>query len=417
MAKRGLIITYYFPPSGGGGVQRWTKFVKYLTRLDWQLTVITAAVENTAASDATLLAEIPAETQIIRPDDVKNFNTIKNYILRKISKGYWQRWSGSLINITDSRKSWNNTIKPIIDKELDRNSYDAVIFSLPPYSLAELAAHYTENLAVPVFLDMRDPWTKNPYKIYPTALHRYLDEKKENKVIARIKNLICAYQSIPDGFEESDISLADKAVIVIPNGYDEEDFNDLTKLELPEKNGFQLAFSGSFYSHLNKPDALFEAIKLLAVSGVEIQFHHIGESVYDLRTLGRKYGISDRVTLWGYKSHGECLEILNSMDAFCVMLDPGFKNADKTIGGKVYEYLRLMKPILAIVPEKGEAANLVLGTKSGLVCSSNNAQEISAVLQKIISASGQFKYSDVTNYRRDHLAQRLDNFISEKLVL
>lgn len=415
MAKRGLIVTYYFPPAGGGGVQRWVKFVKYLSRLDWNLTIITAAVEKTLIDDPALLDEVPSNVKIIRPANTANINPLKDFFFKKLSHNYWQRWLSSLLNITDSRAGWNNTAKSLIDKELLINSYDALIISLPPYSLANLAAYYTKELDIPVFLDMRDPWTKNPYKIYPSGLHRKIDEKREIATISGIKNLICAYQSIADHYQETIKSFAEMTVRVIPNGYDEDDFIALQGMNFEKKNVFNIAFSGSFYSHLNRPDQFLKAIRILKEKGNEIQFHHIGESVYDLSALAKTFGVGDNLHLWGYRPHRECLEIMAGMDAFCFFLDPGSRNADMTIGGKVYEYLRFKKPVLAVVPENGEAAHLITSTDSGLVCPVNSAREISEVLLRLISEPGQFSYQNLAACTREHQADLLNDFISGAL--
>ena len=415
MAKRGLIVTYYFPPAGGGGVQRWVKFVKYLSRLDWDLTIITAAVENTLSDDPVLLKEIPPNTKIIRPEKTVNIVPFKDFFFKKLSHGYWQRWISSLLHITDSRAAWNKTAKKLIDKELNSHAYDALIISLPPYSLAELAAFYSEKLKIPVFLDMRDPWTKNPYKIYPSLIHRKMDETRELLTIGRTENLICAYQSIADHYSRTIKSFSDKSVMIIPNGYDEEDFNALSEKNYKREDVFHIAFSGSFYSHLNRPDQFFKALKLLKEQGKDIQFHHIGDSVYDLGALAARFKVGDNVKLWGYKNHRECLEIMAGMNAFCFFLDPGILNADKTVGGKVYEYLRFKKPILAVVPEKGEAAGLINSTNSGLVCPVNSAQEISKAMLRVISDPEQFRYHNISAYSRKHQAELLHNFILSRL--
>ena len=201
MAKRGLVVTYYFAPSGGGGVQRWTKFIKYLSRENWEFCVITAAIENSSITDQSLLDDIPPGTRIIRPEPEPDNKLSFKKVLQQIPRSYIQRWISAFINVTDSRKSWNRRIIPVIDDELENTKYDVIFISMPPYSMAELAAHYTANLDIPVIFDMRDPWTLNPYKIHPTPLHRYLDQQSEKKAISNIKFIISAYQSVVDDYK------------------------------------------------------------------------------------------------------------------------------------------------------------------------------------------------------------------------
>ena len=412
MAKRGLVVTYYFAPSGGGGIQRWTKLIKYLSRENWEFCVITAAIENSSITDQSLLTDIPSGTRIIRtgpePDDKLSLKKV----LQQIPRGYIQRWISAFINVSDSRKRWNRQVIPVIDDELENTKYDVIFISMPPYSMAELVAYYTAKIDIPVILDMRDPWTINPYKIYPTPLHRYLDRRSEKKAISNIRYIISAYQSVVDDYKNfSDIDFC-----VMPNGYDEEDFSKLEKVELPDPDAFNLAFSGSFYSHLNKPDNLFKAIKILKDDHIRIDFHHIGSSVINLKRLAEKNDISDCVRIWGYKNHNKCLEILNSMDAFCVILDPTSKNADKTIGGKLYEYLRLQKPIIGIVPDNGEAAGLIKETNSGTICQDGSPQTIATCIKKIINGNFKFSFENIKKYERDHQSKMLDRFVSDLIT-
>ncbi len=409
MAKRGIVVTYYFPPSGGGGVQRWTKLIKYLSRQNWEFCVITAEIEESSPTDSSLLGDIPAATRIVRPEPKTTNNTFLKKIMNNIPRGYVQRWASAFIHVTDSRKNWNRQVIPLIDKELAERKYDVMIISMPPYSTAELAAYYTENLDIPVVFDMRDPWVINPYKIHPTVVHKNLDKRSENRNLSKIKYVVSAYDSIVQAYRK----FTGIKFCVIPNGYDEEDFVDFKNDNPDESQGFNLAFSGSFYSHLNNPERLFRALQILKEEGTVVHFHHIGTSVLNLERMAKKYNIQDRVKILGYQDHKECLEILSSMDAFCVILDSQIEHADKTIGGKVYEYLRFRKPIMALVPKNGEAADLIKKTDSGIVCQEDTPQEIAECLRRIISGKTKFSFINIEIYKRENQAGKLDSFLSE----
>jgi len=415
LAKRGLVVTYYFPPSGGGGVQRWAKIIKYLSRLDWKITVITAPIEPGIPIDKTLLDDIPPQVKIVRSSMTSETSSILMKLAALIPRGYWQRWISASINITDSRGYWNNHARSLIEKEIDSNEYHALFFSIPPYSIADLAAEYTRLLNIPVFLDMRDPWTINPYKIYPTIFHRYLDRRKEKKIIADIDNIISVYKSIPQEYDRIIPSFSKTNVHIISNGFDEEDFNDFKSVNIQKGSGLNLAFSGTFYSHLNRPDKLFAAIRNLKSEGINVRFHHIGDSAFDVERVAKKYGIGDQITLWNYQDHKSCLEILNAMDAFCVILDPDNKMSVNTIGGKLYEYLRLRKPILGIVPESGEAANLIQETNSGIVCGNNTPISIAVALKELIDDSRVNRFIGIEKYARKNQAAEIDKIVMDKI--
>ena len=415
MATRGLIVSYYFPPVGGGGVQRWVKFIKYLNRRDWDFTVITAEIEESSPSDESLLAELPKSVKIIRAGPEKPFKSYKNHINLRLRRGYWQRWMSAFVHVVDSRKKWNNIIKPYIEKEISQGKYDALIFTIPPYSLGTLAADFTAGHDIPVFLDLRDPWTINPYKIHPTPVHAYLDRRSERSAISGINNFISAYQSTLDHFDKYIDNFTPDKAILIPNGFDIEDFIGLEPEPLPVRGKFNLGFSGTFYSHLNNPRYLFLALRLLREAGYDVHFHHVGSSIYDISKPAKKYNIQNQVHKWSYQEHKKCLQILKSMDALCIILDERIKHADKTVGGKLYEYLGLKKPVLAMVPREGEAAKIINETNSGIVCSSIDVTQICQAVKQIITGQRIFTFEDIERYSREEQALQLKSFLEARL--
>ncbi|MEJ2543779.1 MAG: glycosyltransferase [Calditrichaceae bacterium] len=264
----------------------------------------------------------------------------------------------------------------------------------------------TDELSIPVILDMRDPWTANPYKIHPTPYHYRKDLKIELKTISRIEFGVSAYESLIHFYKKRIRNFETASWTVIPNGFDESDFKKLTNASL-SNDKFNIAFSGTFYSHINNPSPFFKAIKKLDKNvRNKILFHHIGKSQLNLPKLISKFGLENNIKLWGYLSHKDCIMKLNQMDAFCFILDDHNKNRINTIGGKVYEYLRLKKPILALVPENGEAADLIKKTKSGIVISPHNTDKICITLDEWVDGNTNLKFSDIGSFSREKQAQQ-----------
>ncbi len=415
MARHGLIVTYYFPPAGGGGVQRWVKLIKYLRQLNWSFTVIAAPVEKTNPQDPSFLTELPAETKIIHTGLSEKHLDWKNRWRSRLTQSYAMRWLSACYYVTDSRIGWNKAASASIREQLQQAKYDLLIFSLPPYSLALLAAACSTTQNVPVCLDLRDPWTINPYKIYPTPLHALLDKRRERQAISALHLFISAYQSTIDHFKKNIPQFNPDNVLLLPNGYDEEDFTNLPECTLPFPGDCHIAFSGSFYSHLNNPAILFAALSRLKEQGIRIHFHHLGSSVYDVAKLARSYNLQDQFHSWGYQDHRECLKILQAMNAFVLILDERKKNADKTAGGKLYEYLRLRKPILAIVPAGGEAARIIRETGSGVICSGRRVETVTRALLEIYNRQNKFTFNNIEQYDRRNQAEQLERFLQQKL--
>ena len=417
MVKRGLIISYYFPPTGGGGVQRWVKLITYLQPLGWDFTVISSTYNGENPKDETLLKEIPADTKIIRVPGASLKLNLKSKISFFKKSGYLQRWISAFLNVTDSRESWNKKAKSYIKKELNEADYDVVILSSPPYSLAILAADLTKELDIPVILDLRDPWTINPYKIHPTRIHHYMDQRREKEALNNLDYIISAYQSTLDDYALRIPGFKEKKQLLLPNGYDEEDFYNLRDINIPMEGDLNLGFSGSMYSHLNTPHRLFAAISALKKENINIYFHHIGSSVQDLKTLAKNFDISDNIKIWGYKNHKECLAILSLTDVLCLILDNQWPNSQYTIGGKFYEYLRLKKPILGIVPPEGEAAMAIRDTVSGVVVSDNQITTIVKALKQLLNSQIAFSWKGIDKFNRKVQAGQLSKFLGSVIPI
>ncbi len=409
MAKRCLIVSYYFPPLGGGGVQRILKLIKYGSRQGWQFTVITAKEKAMQLpADPSLVNEIPATVKIIYEDANLPGERI-GAAPGKMKSTYWKRWLSAFLFIPDMRKRWLPAARKAISRELARQEYDCLLLTSPPFSLAMLAGELSERLTVPVILDMRDHWTSYPFKIHPTPYHLLRDRQLERQAISRIRFGVSAYQSLLDYFEKNIPQFDPGRWTLIPNGYDEEDFIDLSEKILDE-GYFNLAFFGTFYSHINHPKLLLSAMARLKESASQtaarLRFYHIGFSHVDLSALSAKYGVADQVVQLGYLPHKEALGVLKKMDAFSLILDDANPKSKHTIGAKVYEYLRLKKPILAMVDEKGEAAALLRRTDSGLVISPQCTQTVAETLRRWIEQPPQFTFKHIEDYSRERLSRR-----------
>jgi len=418
MDKRCLIITYYFPPVGGGGVQRILKLIKYLRPQGWRFTLITASPNPNASvlHDTSLLDEVPADLKIFRiPDPMA---TIQSGVLRKLKSTFVVRWLSSLLFIPDIRKKWAKQAEQKALALLKQETFDCILVSSPPYSLAISAAHLQRLTDVPLVLDMRDAWTTNPYKIYPSYLHRRIDAGLERRAIKNVKYGVSCIPSLVKYFKKNIPDFNAENWRVIPNGFDESDFSELQKTKY-EPGYYNIAFSGTIYSHLNSPEPLFKAIAHLAKkhprTAERIRFHHVGHSVADLKRLSQKYSLEKQIVLHGYRPHRACLNILAAMDAFIFFLDSRDPRSANTLGGKVYEYLRLGLPVIGVVPRGGEAADLLAETGAGLVAVTDRPHELSEILLNLINGSLRFnrKPHIIQHYNRRVIADQFKAFFEE----
>jgi len=421
MDRRALIITYYFPPLGGGGVQRMAKLVKFASRAGWQFTVITADEPTSIIdTDTTLADEIPESVNIIRVP----FSVLPGARGKGTSAlgkaNFWKRYLSALFYLPDSRKKWLPRVWPFVAKELSTDQYDLVLISIPPYSLSFLIPQIERHFNLPVVLDMRDPWTLNPYKIYPTPLHRYFDRRMERKIIGKVRFATSAYGRMIEVYRQTISGFNSRNWQVIPNGFDEDDFADLPEGQ-PEKSTFDIAFSGTFYSHVNRPTPLFKAMASLKKRhpelGAKIRFVFAGKAHFDLQKLAVKFGLQAQIITHGYLPHRQSLRVLNDSDVLCLVLDDRDKRSAFTVGGKVYEYLALKKPILALVPEDGEAADLIRKTRSGAVISPQKTEQIAETLHQWSKGNlPELAFDSLDSYRRSLQAETFVRFFERVIA-
>ena len=398
------------------------KLVKFASRMGWRFTVLTADEPgDIIARDPSLIKEIPQSTKIIRVP----FSLLPNVKKRSASlmskSNFWKRYLSAFFYLPDSRKKWLALAWRSIEQELKTEKYDLVLISIPPYSLSFLVRRIQEQFRLPVILDMRDPWSLNPYKIYPTPLHRYLDQRLELKAVSSVKFGIHAYRRALDFYRRKIPDFAQAKWRVIPNGFDADDFKELAgEAPTAHKETFDIAFSGTIYSHINHPTPLFKAMAEFKaanpVQGAKVRFVFTGKAHIDLKKLAAKFGLENQLILHGYLPHKESLRVLNKADALCFILDDRCERSAFTVGGKVYEYLALKKPILALVPEEGEAADVIRQTASGVVISPQKIKEISATLSAWASGNiPQFPFNGIENYRREKQAEYFINFFEQAI--
>jgi len=395
-----------------------TKLIKFGSRQGWHFTVITASepLQN-IPSDPSLLKEIPSDLDLIRlPSNLGAKGKILSISSFSSKSAYWKRWLSAFRYLPDMRLGWLPQAREAVLQAFHKQKYDCLLISLPPYSLGLLAADLFQKEGLPVILDLRDPWSGNPYKLYPTRLHSQKDFKLEKQAVRGVKYGISAYQQVIRFYEAHIPGFQSQNWITIPNGYDEEDFKELVAGK-PPTSGFNMAFSGTFYSHINNPEPFFRALKNLRrqdeTKFQQFHFYHFGKSDINVQRLAQRYGLGNKITQTGYLSHREALEEMAGMDAFVFILDDRDPRSANTIGGKVYEYLRLRKPILALVPEEGEAAELIRQTDSGRVVSPQNTTQITAVLEQWIETPPRFSFRSMGQFSRELQAKEFLKFFQQ----
>jgi len=383
--KKVLMIAHSFPPAGGPGVQRTSKFVKYLRSYGWEPVILTRDMVNMPLKDESLVKDIPKDISVIRSRawDLNSTTGIAGLIGKFISRK---------IMIPDSERLWELFSRKTAEDVIKSHNIRLIYTTSLPYSSHIMAMHLKKKYPdIPWVADFRDEWTNNPYILDNphNPLRMNIERRMEHKVLQLADYLITNTPIMLKNFIKNNpnMKLEDK-FFVIPNGYDHEDFkhlvheqgnsssdskmmsNTTSPCHTTHSNKFTITYTGSFYGR-RKPDIFFQALGQLVNEGKvdkdKIYIKLIGnfkqEQVKQLTDLHNLNGV---VEVFSYMAHDECIQNMTSSD--CLLLIEGAgPGAEAFYTGKVFEYMISGRPILAVIPAKGAAAQLIRETATGSI--------------------------------------------------
>lgn len=380
--KRVLIIAHSFPPASGPGVQRTSKFVKYLRSFGWEPVVLTRDDKGLVLKDESLFKDIPEGVRVIRLK-AWDFTSLKGimslpgkFISRKLM-------------IPDSERLWQTFGNKKAAEVVKKEDIDLVYTTSLPYS-SHLMGLYLKKIfpGLPWVADFRDEWTNNPYILDNpyNPVRMSIEKGMEKEVLKTADCLIANTPVMHRNFINNNpsLDLAEK-FYTISNGYDPDDFNSLQAVH-PDNERFTITYTGSLYGR-RKPDIFLEALGQLAgEGGIERDKIHVkligNYKVQQLEQLLEKHGVKDLVQILPYMKHDECVR--NMMASDCLLLIEGAgPGAEAFYTGKVFEYLTTNKPILAVIPEKGAAAQVIKDTHTGLISDCTDVKGTKENIQKL----------------------------------
>lgn len=426
--RRLLIVAYYFPPSGGPGVQRVLKYTKYLPQFGWEPIVLTVENGQFPAIDTSLLKEIPSEAKIFRtkifePYDLyriitgkpKNVSIDVNVIRKEGQtiplKEKVAEFVRATFFIPDARIGWLFTAKKKALEIVDRYKVDAVYSSSPPYTCSLIARYVRRKRQIPWIAGFRDPWTgfiSAPKRWWlPARIDRHL----EYSVFKEASIVEVAWEGIQKDALSKYPTLDKGKFIHIPNGFDSDDF---PAIPYTKNEKFTLTYTGSMYGRRN-PQSLFDALELLIakrqISREDFNIRLIGRFGSEIYEMINRASFKESIEVIGYLPHSESLARLIQSDALLLIVDES-KESPEIVPGKVFEYLGTGRPILAICPTNGAVANIIKETNSGLVA---HQDEVTQIAENFLSLFNIWKsnssstpnYAEIKKYERRACTKKL----------
>ncbi len=421
--KKVLIITYYWPPSGGGGVMRWLKMSKFLPELGWQPVIYTPENPDPSVIDESLINEIHKDIVEIKmpiwePYDFyrritgkKSGTKFKSGYISEASEGNWKNKLSVFIRgnflIPDPRKFWILPSIKYLTKYLNENPVDLIISTGPPHSMHLIALGLKNKFDVPWIADFRDPWTDIDFyrKLKLTRLADKRHKKLEKKVLDAADHVVTVSPGCATDLER----IAHKKIEVINNGFDPTDYD----FEMPELDKtFTISHFGAFNKDRN-PSALWKAMNELSQTEPDfkklLRINLIGQTDQSVITDIEKNNLKENLIVKEHLPHHDGLIELSKSQVLLLPLNDA-PNVKGILPGKMYEYMALRRPILALGPTDADYAGILHNTKAGIPLGFNDIDGIKKILleyfqlfkeRKLIVQSGAYE-----KYSRKSLAEQ-----------
>ena len=420
--KKVLIITYYWPPAGGSGVQRWLKFTKYLPKYSWQPIIYTPENPYFEVKDQALLNDIPAEAKIWKSpiwepyalkdklfgkgSESQSAGVITN---KKSLKNKVLNWVRGNVFIPDPKIYWvKPSVKVLLKKILEEDIHH-IITTGPPHSMHLIGLGLKKAMPnLKWIADFRDPWSEldllNEFQLNNSSMKKHKDLEREVLQTADVT------LTVSETWVKDLKRLGGDRVELITNGYDADDFELKPKIN----DKFIIGHYG-LLNHLRNPKNLWKSLNSLCDENTEfnnkLEIHLSGNIDGEVLTEIESYScLKAKVKQLGYLSHAQVLEQYNQADVLLLLLF----NSKSGIGnypGKIFEYFAAQKPILAFGPKSSDAERLIKNTKTGKYFSYDDTNLKTDILD-LFNNPNNFDFENMENFSREKLTYDLANLLN-----
>ena len=425
--KKLLIITYYWPPAGGPGVQRWLKFVKYLPDFNIQPIIYIPENPTYPIIDKGLESEVSDKVIILKNKIFEPYRLASFFgkdKTKKISSGIIPNqkkqsflektllWVRGNIFIPDARFLWVKPSVSYLKKYIQENDIDTIVTSGPPHSLHLIGLELKKELNIKWLADFRDPWTTIGYH-KALKLSSYAEKKHkalEAAVLNSADTIIVTSKTTKTEFQV----ITSRPIEVITNGYDIEHVE-----KQPLDNKFSLAHIGSFLSERN-PRILWQTLQELVTENEtfknDFQLKLIGATSQEVLDTISEFELTNYVLNLGYVSHQEAVEHQRKSQVL-LLIEINSDETKSIIPGKLFEYMVSERPIIAIGPDGSDFAEIITSTNTGVFFTYNEKEKLKALLleyyQEYQNKNLKVNAVGLQQYSRKNLTEKLVELINK----
>ena len=415
MFNKVLIITYYWPPGGGAGVQRWLKFAKFLPEFGWEPVILTIDPEFAVypAIDVSLSEELP-EKIIVHRTPATNWFRFYSTDKSKIPsagfaanpenslKGKISRFIRGNFFIPDPRRGWNRFAFKKACEIIEKEKIVTFVTTSPPHSTQLTGLKLKERYPdIKWIADIRDPWTDIYYydQFYPTLISRRIDSGFEKQVLKKADRIISVGYLLKELFAGK-LPESRSKIEVITNGYDDEDFKDIHQEYLSQ---FTITYVGTL-SEKYPVSGFLNALKELKKK-YDFILRIVGTIPGNIRDQIINSVSEESVEFIQYTEHKRAISyMINS--SLLLLIIPEAGDNRLIITGKIYEYMASRRPVLCLGPADGDAAMLISKVGAGTTIGYYDQTQIEKVISDIITNKTKINI-DPSEFSRRTLTEKL----------
>ena len=393
-----LIITYYWPPSGGAAVQRWLSFANNLSKNGWDVHLLTVDEKYATyqLTDKSLLDQIDPRIKVYKTKTVEPFKifallfgrdsipkpAFSNETNPSVVKKFFRFIRGNFF-IPDPRKGWKKFAVSKANEIIDKETIKCVITAGPPHSTHFIGKRLKEKKKVFWVTDFHDLWTDVIY--YESLFHlpvvRKIDLKLERLVLEECDLIITVGEKYKEKLLTKSEKLSGKKIEILRIGYEDSLFQNGTS---NVQSDFIITYTGSI-ADFYRPEILIYALRTIRIKypKLPMKLRFIGVLSTGIRNTIIKAGLESILEVHGYLPHTQSIEYLKTSTVL-LLVNPVTKDEQMVIPGKIYEYLAAHKPIINITKTSSETSDIVSMCEAGKTFDRNMQWQLENYLETLI---------------------------------
>ncbi len=416
--KRVLIITYYWPPSGGSGVQRWLKFSKYLHLFGYEPVIFTPENPDFELQDPGLEKEVPKTVEVLRFPIWEPYQLLRTFggkkegnpalILEKPRKSLLDRmaiWMRANLLVPDPRRFWIKPSLNFLGQIIKQNQFQAVITTGPPHSMHLIGLGLKEKWGIPWLADFRDPWST--WEFLDTLPMLPMVKRKHKRLEKKVFEKADSICTISPTFQKEMQRLSKRNIHLLYNGFDLEDlpkdFGDQPDHPYP----FHIVYTG-VVDAIRDPKPFLKALKIaFSDSRGKVKLSFVGRvSKAIMAWVESDPWLCEHVAFEGYVPHKKVFDYYKKAHLLLLILT-STKNAKGNIPGKMFEYMATQRPVLALGDPQGDAATILREAGSGKVFTHTDIEGVSIFLKNLKEQKPENPSNDMAKFDRKNLTGTL----------